>query len=106
MEFWAAKFAGNVERDKGALEALRVAGWRTALVWECGLRPAAVQQTCHDLIDWIRSDRLDTYESPIMREFHLRPARNLANDAPKSLSRDAQQHSNTRKPKEQDLEGD
>lgn len=33
--FWRAKFAGNVERDKRAVRALRREGWRVLVVWEC-----------------------------------------------------------------------
>ncbi|MCL4199295.1 MAG: hypothetical protein KJZ69_17530 [Phycisphaerales bacterium] len=36
--FWRAKFAGNVQRDKRALRALRRAGWRVLVVWECQTR--------------------------------------------------------------------
>jgi DNA mismatch endonuclease (patch repair protein) len=35
--FWQAKFARNVDRDKGVAEALRAAGWRVFAVWECEL---------------------------------------------------------------------
>jgi DNA mismatch endonuclease (patch repair protein) len=34
-EFWAKKFLGNVKRDSAARRALRAAGWRVVLVWEC-----------------------------------------------------------------------
>lgn len=37
-EFWAAKFAANVERDRRVFEALRTAGWSVLVVWECELR--------------------------------------------------------------------
>lgn len=37
-QFWAAKFDENVRRDQRALESLSVAGWRSAVVWECTLK--------------------------------------------------------------------
>jgi G:T-mismatch repair DNA endonuclease (very short patch repair protein) len=36
--FWAKKFEGNVRRDRLALAALRKAGWRTLVVWECAFK--------------------------------------------------------------------
>jgi DNA mismatch endonuclease (patch repair protein) len=33
--FWMAKFHANVRRDKASTEALRTAGYRTVVVWEC-----------------------------------------------------------------------
>jgi DNA mismatch endonuclease, patch repair protein len=35
VEFWNAKFAGNVERDARAAATLRRKGWRVITVWEC-----------------------------------------------------------------------
>lgn len=37
-EFWRAKFAANVARDRRAVRALRRAGWRVLVVWECQTR--------------------------------------------------------------------
>ena len=37
-EFWLAKFAANVERDRRDQAALRARGWRVFVVWECVLR--------------------------------------------------------------------
>ncbi|HMN97086.1 MAG TPA: DNA mismatch endonuclease Vsr [Phycisphaerales bacterium] len=39
--FWMAKFARNVERDRAVQRALRRAGWRIVVVWECQIRRAA-----------------------------------------------------------------
>lgn len=36
--FWRAKFAANVQRDRRAVKALRRAGWRVLIVWECQTR--------------------------------------------------------------------
>lgn len=40
-EFWRAKFAANVERDRRNLSSLLFSGWRVLIVWECGLRERA-----------------------------------------------------------------
>lgn len=36
--FWREKIDGNVARDRIVRAALRRAGWRTMVVWECELR--------------------------------------------------------------------
>lgn len=40
-EWWEAKFAGNVARDRRNQRALRKDGWRVIVVWECELKKAA-----------------------------------------------------------------
>jgi DNA mismatch endonuclease (patch repair protein) len=53
-EFWAAKFAANVERDQKVLATLSDEGWRVAIVWECALKKQAnVDLTVEQLADWI-----------------------------------------------------
>jgi DNA mismatch endonuclease (patch repair protein) len=37
-EFWTPKLEGNRERDAKKIAALRRAGWKTLVVWECQLR--------------------------------------------------------------------
>ena len=37
-KFWRTKRLSNVERDKRNLAALRRAGWRVMIVWECETR--------------------------------------------------------------------
>ncbi len=58
-EFWEDKFAGNVARDRRNLELLQDAGWRTAIVWECGLRKKNTDALVEILTAWIRSDRAE-----------------------------------------------
>lgn len=36
--FWSSKLEGNKARDARNLKALRSAGWRVLVVWECELR--------------------------------------------------------------------
>ena len=37
-EFWKQKFEANVARDERNRAMLLAAGWRVAIVWECGMR--------------------------------------------------------------------
>lgn len=62
-EFWAAKFAGNVERDARGVAALAKMGWRVAVVWECGLRRRDVSDVTGRLANWILSSE-DRTELP------------------------------------------
>ena len=38
VEFWQAKFAANVERDKRVEAELVALGWRVFTVWECEVK--------------------------------------------------------------------
>ncbi|MDO5703818.1 MAG: very short patch repair endonuclease [Paracoccus sp. (in: a-proteobacteria)] len=38
IEFWRAKFEGNVARDARKQEELTVQGWTAATIWECETR--------------------------------------------------------------------
>jgi DNA mismatch endonuclease (patch repair protein) len=45
VEFWQRKIDGNIARDETAVAALRAAGWRVLLIWECALRgPGKVEE--------------------------------------------------------------
>lgn len=37
-DFWSAKLAGNMQRDRRVRSELRRAGWKILVVWECQLR--------------------------------------------------------------------
>jgi len=37
-KFWLTKFEGNLDRDKKNQAALRAAGWKLIVVWECEVR--------------------------------------------------------------------
>ncbi|MCD9030871.1 very short patch repair endonuclease [Luteimonas sp. Y-2-2-4F] len=56
-EFWAKKIMRNAERDQEAIAALRKAGWRVAVVWECALRLDA-ERTLERLASFVRGNRL------------------------------------------------
>jgi DNA mismatch endonuclease (patch repair protein) len=40
LDYWNAKFARNVERDRRNLRRLRKLGWSVLVVWECQTRAA------------------------------------------------------------------
>lgn len=53
-EFWKEKFQANVRRDRRDQTALRDAGWRVFVIWECALRrekAGAVARLARALID-------------------------------------------------------
>ena len=56
-DFWQAKFAANVERDRVVREALSSLGWRMAIVWECALRKSHQTEVAADQVYyWLRTD--------------------------------------------------
>lgn len=65
-KFWSDKFERNVKRDNAARTALRSAGWRVAVVWECGLRPAYFKGTSESVLAWVRLGTED-FESLLVR---------------------------------------
>lgn len=44
-DYWEAKFARNIERDKRAKETLEAEGWTVVVIWECELKKDKVEQT-------------------------------------------------------------
>jgi len=53
-EFWEAKLAANVDRDRRAIDALLSSGWRVLLVWECATRSAELREALPELLRrWI-----------------------------------------------------
>lgn len=38
QDFWKQKLEGNAARDHRVADALRAAGWRVLVIWECALR--------------------------------------------------------------------
>lgn len=59
QEFWHAKIGRNVANDHKVLSALKCAGWRVAVVWECALKGRTKldeAEAMHRLARWVRSD--------------------------------------------------
>jgi DNA mismatch endonuclease (patch repair protein) len=58
-DFWRAKIERNKANDEAALAALRAAGWRVAIVWECATKGKAKtppEELCAALAEWIRGE--------------------------------------------------
>jgi DNA mismatch endonuclease (patch repair protein) len=66
VDFWTSKFERNVERDRQAIDTLQELSWRTAVVWECGLRKPYAATTTVQLEEWIRSGT-SSFESAVVR---------------------------------------
>lgn len=54
-DFWSRKFEENVARDKRNTAALRRAGWRVKVVWECSIRKQGGERIARDVANWLRS---------------------------------------------------
>lgn len=57
-QFWRDKITRNQENDTRAFAALRGAGWRVALVWECALKGKTrlnEPEILRKLTNWLRS---------------------------------------------------
>jgi DNA mismatch endonuclease (patch repair protein) len=56
--FWNRKFRENMERDVQQIRSLLDGGWRTCVVWECGLRTVDRRAgTVAAVVAWLRSQR-------------------------------------------------
>lgn len=65
-DFWAAKFRRNRARDVEVRDALHSAGWRVAIVWECGLRATSLDETVERVLAWADAGGGD-FESAVVR---------------------------------------
>jgi DNA mismatch endonuclease, patch repair protein len=55
VDFWQAKFAGTIERDRRNAQALSKAGWKVFVVWECELAaPKELQARLRTLLESAR----------------------------------------------------
>ncbi|MGE4307294.1 MAG: very short patch repair endonuclease [Novosphingobium sp.] len=55
-EFWADKFAKNIERDERSRQSLIDAGWRVATVWECSLKEYGTEDLVTTVRSWLQGD--------------------------------------------------
>lgn len=62
-EFWKAKFETNRKRDRVVLAELAAAGWRCAIVWECGLKGPEDEATIEAVSGWLESGELTAIPS-------------------------------------------
>ena len=54
-DFWEKKFEDNVKRDKRNLDALKSAGWKCRIIWECELK--APERALQSLLSYLDSQR-------------------------------------------------
>ena len=64
VEFWRKKFEKNVARDRTSIEALRAAGWRVGIVWECLLKKESMNEAISAIGSFLRSAEADFEEWP------------------------------------------
>lgn len=58
-EFWEAKLAATVERDRRVREALLSADWRVLVVWECATRSSSIRESLPELLSrWIEGSEV------------------------------------------------
>lgn len=62
--YWIAKIAGNRQRDAAHLVALKAAGWRAKVVWECELKaPERVKKRLAAFLGQTNSRKSETHKS-------------------------------------------
>ena len=59
QDFWLEKFEKNVIRDVNAIAALKAAGWKVIVVWECTLRASQRDAALAELVQEIREGAVD-----------------------------------------------
>jgi DNA mismatch endonuclease (patch repair protein) len=62
QEFWQAKIASNVARDRLARDRLHEAGWRVGTVWECAIRGRGrlpIEDVMNRIGNWLDSGQND-----------------------------------------------
>ena len=57
QSFWTKKFRETIARDLRKLIALKEAGWRVAIVWECAVREHGAEAVAEKISDWLVSER-------------------------------------------------
>jgi DNA mismatch endonuclease, patch repair protein len=82
-DFWRTKRQGNVERDRRTLNALRRAGWRVLVVWECQTQDLArVREILRRFLESPSQDAIERREmkgtGPVFRPARRRGGRKVA----------------------------
>jgi len=49
-EWWLNKINGNIANDEKAIKALKKEGWEIITLWECDLKPAALENSLNNLL--------------------------------------------------------
>ena len=68
VEYWMVKLDRNVERDARNMQALRDAGWKVHVVWECQLKKKAIDATLAELLPKLAVDLGKTLRLSSIRE--------------------------------------
>lgn len=55
MQFWKKKFDETVKRDQRKLDALRLLGWRVAVIWECSIKTDDAESIARKISAWLSS---------------------------------------------------
>ena len=66
-EFWLSKISDNMSRDVLAYSKLSDAGWRTAVIWECGIKGGGKQKLnslVDKFIEWLNEPDSQGIELP------------------------------------------
>lgn len=65
-DFWRNKLIGNADRDRKAIEALHLSGWRVLTVWECATRDCELAPALgHHIREWVEGvDRVGEIRAP------------------------------------------
>lgn len=76
-QFWAEKLNLNRKRDTSSVAALRDAGWRVAIVWECALR-VAPEEVLDILCEFLKKDHgyIEVAEDTSRRRYRKKRSKN------------------------------
>jgi DNA mismatch endonuclease (patch repair protein) len=54
-DWWLHKISTNKANDTKAVKALKKAGWKVMVIWECALKPAKIERTLVQLLKKIKT---------------------------------------------------
>jgi DNA mismatch endonuclease (patch repair protein) len=67
-EFWLAKFAQTMKRDRTNTRKLREAGWKVLVIWECEIADVKiVQKRITSFLEWTRDEKACRARAPAFR---------------------------------------
>jgi DNA mismatch endonuclease (patch repair protein) len=81
-EFWQRKFDQNVRRDKLVQKALRSAGWRVIIVWECEIERLSKLAARLTMLLGVPSSVKTSLHLPARTRARANPARRRRQNAP------------------------
>ena len=85
-QFWISKILRNQERDQRNYALLRDNGWQVIVVWECQLKPAAIQRTMRQVEFLLNENLLSLYRhQPIPYHTDHDPLPTAAEESPQPL---------------------